>query len=194
MDRHENLFIIGEDVGISNGAFKITDGFSKRYDKIDWSEYWQRDEPFVQRRVIDAPIAEAGFFGLGAVTNGLRAVVAFQYADFASEAFKMIVNYGATETVRGMGPLPAGWAPNTSIYHSVNPESWFGATPELKIVAPTTAFDAKGLLKAAIHDNNPVLFLKYKTLYRVRPDKTPPESCLPIRTRTTSSRSTKAEL
>lgn len=188
MDRHEELFIIGEDVGISNGAFKITAGFSKRYDQIDWRDYWHTSEPFPQRRVIDAPLAEAGLCGLalGAVAGGLRAVVEFQYADFASEAFKMIVNYAATETVRGMGPLPivfrlpSGWAPNTSIYHSVNPESWFGSTPGLKIVAPATAFDAKGLLKAAIHDSNPVLFLEYKTLYRIRPENTPPELNLPI--------------
>lgn len=98
----------------------------------------------------------------------------------------MIVNYAATETVRGMGPLPivfrlpSGWAPNTSIYHSVNPESWFGSTPGLKVVAPATAFDAKGLLKAAIHDNNPVLFLEYKTLYRIRPENTPSELNLPV--------------
>ena len=188
MDRDPDLFIIGEDVGISNGAFKVTEGFSKRYDKIDWADYWKTDDAFRQRRVIDAPIGEAGFCGLalGAVADGLRVVVEFQYADFASEAFKMIVNYAATQTVRGTGPLPivfrmpAGWAPNSSLYHSVNPESWFASTPGLKILAPATAFDAKGLLKAAIHDNNPVLFLEYKRLYRIRPDKTPAELNLAI--------------
>ena len=98
----------------------------------------------------------------------------------------MIVNYAATQAVRGMGPLPvvfrmpSGWAPNTSIYHSVNPESWFASTPGLKIVAPATAYDAKGLLKAAIHDENPVLFLEYKRLYRILPDKTPAELNLAI--------------
>ena len=181
MDRDPKLFIIGEDVGISNGAFKVTDGFSKRYDQIDWADYWNTTKRPHQRRVIDAPIAEAGLCGLalGAVTNGLRAIVEFQYADFASEAFKMIVNYAATQAPRGMGPvpvvfrMPSGWAPNTSIYHSVNPESWFASTPGLKIVAPATAHDAKGLLKAAIHDDNPVLFLEYKWLYRIRPEKTP---------------------
>ena len=188
MDRRSDLFIIGEDVGISNGAFKVTEGFSKRYDKIDWTDYWQTGTPVRQRRVIDAPISEAGFCGLalGAVANGLRAVVEFQYADFASEAFKMIVNYAATQTARGTGPvpivfrLPSGWAPNTSIFHSVNPESWFASTPGLKIVAPATAFDAKGLLKAAIHDDNPVLFLEYKRLYRIRPERVPPELNLAI--------------
>ena len=181
MDRQPDLFIIGEDVGVSNGAFKVTEGFSKRYDQLDWAACWNRTEPVRQRRVVDAPIGEAGFCGLalGAVSNGLRAIVEFQYADFASEGFKMIVNYAATQAVRGMGPLPvvfrmpSGWAPNTSIYHSVNPESWFASTPGLKIVAPATAYDAKGLLKAAIHDENPVLFLEYKRLYRLRPETIP---------------------
>ncbi len=188
MDRDPSLFIIGEDVGISNGAFKITEGFSKRYDHVDWSDYWKSRQAFPERRVIDAPIAEAGFTGLalGAVLAGLRAVVEFQYADFSSEAFKMIVNYAATQTVRQMGPvpivfrLPSGWAPNTSLYHSVNPESWFASTPGLKIVAPITAFDAKGLLKAAIRDNNPVLYLEYKALYRMAPDHLDPELNLPV--------------
>ena len=112
MDHDPNLFIIGEDVGISNGAFKITEGFSKRFDHIDWQDYWRRKAPFPQRRVIDAPIAEAGFTGLalGAVQCGLRAVVEYQYADFASEAFKMIVNYAATQTVRGGGPCQLSFA------------------------------------------------------------------------------------
>ena len=181
MERDSDLFMIGEDIGLSNGAFKITEGFSRRFDQIDWPACWKSKQSLRQRRVVDAPIAEAGFTGLvlGAALNGLRAVVEIQYADFASEAFKMIVNYAATETVRGMGPvpvvfrLPSGWAPNTSIYHSVNPESWFASTPGLKIVAPITAFDAKGLLKAAIRDNNPVLFLEYKAHYRI------PPNCLP---------------
>jgi 2-oxoisovalerate dehydrogenase E1 component len=188
MDRDASVFIIGEDVGISNGAFKITEGFSKRYDHIDWNDYWATREPIPQRRVIDAPLAEAGFCGLalGAALNGLRPVVEFQYADFASEAFKMIVNYAATQTVRKMGPvpivfrMPSGWAPNTSIYHSVNPESWFASTPGLKIVAPMSAFDAKGLLKAAIRDDNPVLFLEYKAHYRVPPSKLPRELDTPV--------------
>jgi 2-oxoisovalerate dehydrogenase E1 component len=188
MDRDPSVFLIGEDVGISDGAFKITAGLSKRYDNLDWNNYWDRTTRFAQRRVIDAPIAEAGFSGLalGAVLGGLRAVVEFQYADFASEAFKMIVNYAATQTVRGMGPvpivfrLPSGWAPNTSLYHSVNPESWFASTPGLKIVAPITAYDAKGLLKAAIRDDNPVLFLEYKAHYRTDPARLPPELNLAV--------------
>jgi 2-oxoisovalerate dehydrogenase E1 component len=188
MDRDDRIFIVGEDVGISDGAFKITAGLSKRFDGIDWRDCWNSKHAFAQRRVIDAPIAEAGFCGLalGAALNGLRPIVEFQYADFASEAFKMIVNYAATQNVRGMGPvpivfrLPSGWAPNTSLYHSVNPESWFASTPGLKIVAPITAFDAKGLLKAAIRDDNPVLFLEYKAHYRVTAERLPAAMRLPI--------------
>jgi pyruvate/2-oxoglutarate/acetoin dehydrogenase E1 component len=188
MDRDPSLFIIGEDIGISGGAFKITAGFSKRYDQLDWNEHWNSQGPFTQRRVIDAPIAEAGFCGLalGAALCGLRSVVEFQYADFSSEAFKMIVNYAATQTVRCMGPvpvvfrMPSGWAPTTGIYHSVNPESWFASTPGLKIVAPISAFDAKGLLKSAIRDGNPVLYLEYKGYYRVPPDRLPPELNIPV--------------
>ena len=170
MERDPLLFLIGEDIGISNGAFKVTEGFSREFDGLEWKTDWNAEHPPRQRRVIDAPIAEAGFCGLaaGAALQGLRAVVEFQYADFASEAFKMIVNYAATQQVRGMGPvplvfrMPSGWAHSTSLYHSVNPESWFASTPGLKIVAPITAFDAKGLLKAAIRDGNPVLFLEYQ--------------------------------
>jgi pyruvate/2-oxoglutarate/acetoin dehydrogenase E1 component len=188
LDRDANLFLIGEDIGLSNGAFKITEGFSRRYDQIDWPRCWNSGRRPVQRRVIDAPLGEAGFCGLalGAVQAGLRAIVEFQYADFASEAFKMIVNYAATQTARGMGPLPivfrmlSGWAPNTSMYHSVNPESWFASTPGLKIVAPITAYDAQGLLHAAVRDNNPVLYLEYKAFYRLRPETLPAQLDLPI--------------
>ncbi len=188
-DRDPNIFMIGEDIGVSNGAFKITEGFSKRYDNIDWSDAWKdRNAPYTQRRIIDAPIAESAFCGLalGAAHAGLRPIVEFQYADFASEAFKMLVNYAATMNVRDEGPLPivfrmpSGWATNTSMYHSVNPESWFASTPGLKIVAPITAFDAKGLLKAAIRDGNPVLFLEYKNYYRIKPEKLPKELNLPV--------------
>lgn len=184
MDRDERVFIIGEDIGVSGGAFKITEGFSERYDTTTrWDDCWKNPNSYVQRRVIDAPIAEAGFCGLaiGASIGGLCPIVEFQYADFASEAFKMIVNCAATQAVKGLRPfpivfrLPSGWTPNVSLYHGVNPESWFAGTPGLKIVAPITAFDAKGLFKAALRDGNPVLFLEYKGYYRLNPEKLPPE-------------------
>lgn len=183
-----DVFIIGEDIGISNGAFKITAGFSKKFDGLDWQEWWQKKETPSQQRIIDAPLAEAGFCGLalGAALSGLRAIVEFQYADFASEAFKMLVNYAATQNVKNMGPLhivfrlPSGWAQSASQYHSVNPESWFASTPGLKIVAPITAFDAKGLFRASLQDGNPVLFLEYKNYYRRRPETLPPELNLAV--------------
>ena len=189
LDRDPNTYMIGEDIGVSNGAFKITDGFSKRYDKLDWDQLLKdKTLPGEQRRIIDSPIAEAGFCGLalGSAHTGLRPIVEFQYADFSSEAFKMIVNYAATQNSRDMGPLPivfrfpSGWATSTSMYHSVNPESWFASTPGLKIVAPITAFDAKGLLKAAVRDDNPVLYFEYKNYYRIKPERLPTELNLPI--------------
>lgn len=183
LENDPDVFLIGEDIGISDGAFKITGGLSKKFDGINWQEWWRKKEPPAQRRVIDATLAEAGFCGLalGSLLGGLKAVVEFQYADFSSEAFKMLVNYAATQNARNMGPLhivfrlPSGWAPNTSQYHSVNPESWFASTPGLKIVAPVTAFDAKGLFKASLYDGNPVLYLEYKNYYRRRPETLPPE-------------------
>jgi 2-oxoisovalerate dehydrogenase E1 component len=189
LDRDPKIFMIGEDIGVSNGAFKITEGFSKRYDGLNWADAWRdKKAPFVQRRIIDAPIAEAGYVGvaLGAVHGGLTPIVEFQYADFASEAFKMIVNYASTHHARHLGPLgivlrfPSGWATNASMFHSVNPESWFASTPGLKIVAPFTAFEAKGMLKAAVRDGNPVLFLEYKNYYRIKPEKLPEELNLPV--------------
>jgi 2-oxoisovalerate dehydrogenase E1 component len=189
LDEDPLAWMIGEDIGVSNGAFKITEGFLARYDNIAWDTEARPDRGGIQqRRIIDAPLAEAGYVGLalGAVLTGLKPIVEFQYADFASEAFKMIVNYAATQNVRNMGPtgivfrMPSGWATNTSIYHSVNPESWFASTPGLKIVAPITAFDAKGLLKAAVRDNNPVLFLEYKNYYRIKPEKLPRGMNLPV--------------
>ena len=190
LKRDPSVFIIGEDIGISNGAFKITQGLSTELDGINWKEWWSRKIAPSQRRVIDAPLAEAGFCGLalGAVLGdkGLKAIVEFQYADFSSEAFKMIVNYAATQNSRNMGPvhvvfrMPSGWAPNTGPYHSINPESWYASTPGLKIVAPITGFDAKGLLKASVYDGNPVLFLDYKNYYRWRPETLPPELDLAV--------------
>lgn len=186
--KDQDVFLIGEDIGISGGAFKITKDLSQKFDGINWQTRSFKKEYLEQRRVIDAPIAEAGICGLalGSLLGGLKAIVEFQYADFSSEAFKMIVNYAATQNVRNMGPLhivfrmPSGWALNTSIYHSVNPESWFASTPGLKIVAPVTAFDAKGLLKASLYDGNPVLFLEYKHYYRRRPETLPPEMDLNV--------------
>lgn len=188
MDENPKAFLIGEDIGIRGGAFKITEGFLKRYDGIDWNEWWDKTELFPERRVIDAPLAEKGFCGLalGAALRGLSPIVEFQYIDFMSDADTMLRKWAATATVKNMGPLhivfrgPAGWAKSAGPYHGENPESHYAGTPGLKIVAPITSFDAKGLLKAAIQDGNPVIFLEYKEYYRISPDKLPPELNTPI--------------
>jgi 2-oxoisovalerate dehydrogenase E1 component beta subunit len=124
---------------------------------------------------------------LGAsLLKGLWPIVEFQYADFASEAFKIIVNCAATQIARGAGPfhivfrLPSGWAKNASMFHCVNPESWFASTPGLKIVSPITSFDAKGLFKAALRDGNPTLFLEYKDNYGIDPENLPQALNTPI--------------
>lgn len=176
MDQDTDIFLLGEDIGAMGGAFGITKGFL---------------DQFGSKRVIDTPIAETGFCGLaaGAVLQGLRPIVEFQFADFASEAYKMIANFYATHTVRGIGALPvvlrmpAGCTTkNSGMCHSANVESWFAGIPGLKIVAPITSFDVKGLLKSAIYDNNPIIFLEYKEYYRIKPgsDLLPPELNTPL--------------
>jgi 2-oxoisovalerate dehydrogenase E1 component beta subunit len=158
MERDESVFLMGEDIGLGGGAFYVTKGFQER---------------FGRERVVDTPLSEAGFTGaaIGAALAGLRPVVEFQFADFATEAFKMIVDFAAGNHYRQMGSvpivirLPSAALVSAGPFHSVNPEAWFFHTPGLKIVAPVTARDAKGMLKEAIRDPNPVLFLEYKKLY-----------------------------
>jgi len=160
MERDPEVYLIGEDIGLGGGAFGVTKGFL---------------EAFGAMRVVDAPLAESGFVGaaVGAAHKGLRAVVEMQFADFITETFKMLVDYAAGSYFRGAGPvpitirLPAGALKSAGPYHSHNPEAWFYHTPGLKVVAPATPYDAKGLLKAAIRDNNPVLFIEYKKLYNL---------------------------
>ena len=158
LERDPSVFLIGEDIGLGGGAFYITKGFQKH---------------FGPERVIDAPLSEAGFTGaaIGAALDGMRPVVEYQFADFVTETFKMIVDFAAGNHYRMMGPvplvlrLPAAALASAGPFHSVNPEPWFFGTPGLKIVAPTTAYDAKGMLKAAIRDENPVVYIEYKKLY-----------------------------
>jgi len=159
MDRDPDVFIIGEDVGQFGGAFKVTKGFL---------------EKFGERRVVDTPIAESGFTGLaaGAALNGLRPVVEFQFADFISTAWDQIVNVIAKHYYRTGDPMPITFrAPfgarlRAGPTHSQSVESYFAHTAGLKIVAPATVEDAAGLLRSAIRDNNPVLYLESKYLYR----------------------------
>ncbi len=159
MRRDPNVFLIGEDIAVFGGAFKITQGFL---------------DEFGEGRVIDTPIAESGFVGAAcaAATVGFRPVVEFQFIDFISCAFDQIVNYAAKCYYRWgiQMPIvlrgPTGGGVHAGPFHSQNPEAWFAHTPGLKVVLPSTARDAKGLLTAAIRDNNPVIYLENKFLYR----------------------------
>ncbi len=159
MRRDPTVFLMGEDIGVFGGAFRITKGFL---------------EEFGEERVIDTPIVESGFTGAacGAAIMGFRPVVEFQFADFFSCAFDQIVNFAAKCYYRWGIPVPvvfrgpSGGGFRGGPYHSQNPEAWFTHVPGLKVVQPSTPYEAKGLLKAAIRDNNPVLYFEHKHLYR----------------------------
>ena len=159
MERDPNVFMLGEDIGAYGGAFKVTDGLLAK---------------FGERRVIDTPISEAAIVGAaaGAAHMGLRPVVEMQFIDFISCAYDMLTNYVATSRYRAMLPCPmvvrgpSGGYVRGGPFHSQNPEAAFLHTPGLKIVYPATASDAKGLMKAAIRDDDPVLFFEHKYLYR----------------------------
>jgi 2-oxoisovalerate dehydrogenase E1 component beta subunit len=159
MARDESVFLIGEDVATYGGAFGVTSGLA---------------DTFGKERVLDTPISEIGFTGaaIGAAMMGMRPIIEYQFLDFIACAFDMITNYAATTRYRtGIGvPLvmrgPMGGGVRGGPFHSQNPESFFFNTPGIKIVAPATARDAKGLLKAAVRDDDPVLYLEHKYLYR----------------------------
>jgi len=170
MKRDENVFVLGEDVGVLGGAFKATEGLM---------------EEFGAERVIDTPISESLIVGaaIGAAIQGMRPVAEMQFGDFISCAFDQIVNMAATLRYRHGGkaqvPIvvraPSGAGVHGGLFHSQNPEAFFFSTPGLKIVEPATAYDAKGLLKASIRDNNPVIFLEHKYLYRRIQEELPAE-------------------
>jgi 2-oxoisovalerate dehydrogenase E1 component beta subunit len=161
MERDPAVFVLGEDVGPYGGAFGVTQGL---YDK------------FGEMRVIDTPISESAIVGIsiGASLRGYRPVAEMQFADFISCGFDQIVNQAATLRYRYGGrasvPIviraPSGGNVGGGLYHSQNPEAWFIHRPGLKVVAPSTPYDAKGLLKAAIRDDNPVVYMEHKYLYR----------------------------
>lgn len=168
MERDPDVFLMGEDIGIYGGAFKITAGMLDR---------------FGARRVVDTPISESAIVGtgIGAALLGLRPVLEMQFADFISCAYDQIVNFAAKCRYRwGAGvPLviraPSGGGIHGGPFHSQNPEMAFVHTPGLKVVAPATAYDAGGLIKAAIRDNDPVLFFEHKLLYRSVKEELPEE-------------------
>lgn len=159
MERDPNVFCLGEDIGAYGGAFKVTEGLQERFGA------W---------RVIDTPIAEAAIIGAaaGASHMGMRPVAELQFIDFISCGYDMLTNYVATARYRAFLPCPmvvrgpAGGYVRGGPFHSQNPEAAFLHTPGLKIVYPATASDAKGLLKAAIRDEDCVLFFEHKYLYR----------------------------
>jgi 2-oxoisovalerate dehydrogenase E1 component beta subunit len=159
MESDPTVFCIGEDIGIYGGAFKVTDGFVHHFGPL---------------RVIDTPIAESAIVGaaFGAALTGMRPVVEFQFMDFIGCAFNQIVNMVAKSHYRWGAPAPlvlrgpCGGGVHGGPFHSQNPEMPFVHTPGMKVVAPATPSDAKGLIKSAIRDNNPVLFLEHKFLYR----------------------------
>ncbi len=159
MARDENVFVLGEDVGAFGGAFKVTEGLQQQ---------------FGEARVIDTPIAETAIVGAaaGAAHMGLRPVCEMQFIDFLSCAYSILTNYVATARYRaGLStPMvirgPSGGFVRGGPFHSQNPEAAYLHTPGLKMVAPATARDAKGLIKSAIRDDDPVLYFEHKYLYR----------------------------
>src|SRR3954466_15828517 len=159
MRADERVFVMGEDIGVFGGAFKVTDGF------ID---------EFGPERVMDTPLAESGIVGtaIGASFEGLRPIAEMQFSDFVSCGFDQLVNVAAKMYYRqGLSVpmtvrLPSGGGFSGGPFHSQNPEAWFLQSPGLKVVAPSTPEDAKGLLASAIRDPNPVLYLEHKHLYR----------------------------
>ena len=159
MERDPAVFCIGEDIGVYGGAFKVTEGFIHH---------------FGSERVIDTPIAEAAIVSaaFGASLTGMRPVAEFQFMDFISCAHNQIINMVAKANYRWNAPAPlvlrgpSGGGVSGGPFHSQNPETYYAHTPGLKVICPATARDAKGLIKAAIRDNNPCLFFEHKFLYR----------------------------
>ena len=159
MERDERVYMLGEDIGAYGGAFKVTEGFI---------------EHFGSDRVMDTPIAEETIVGtaIGSAMEGLRPVAEFQYADFMTSGFDEITTTLARYHYRSGVPLPvvlrapSGGGVRASNFHSTNPEPWYAHQPGLKVVCPAFPSDAKGLLKSAIRDDNPVVYLEHKWIYR----------------------------
>jgi len=161
-----NVILMGEDIGVFGGAFKVTDGFV---------------DEFGTDRVMDTPLAESGIIGtaIGAAVVGMRPVCEMQFSDFISCGFDQLVNVaGKMHYRQGLAVpitvrLPSGGGFSGGPFHSQNPEAWFMHSPGIKVVAPSTAADAKGLLHAAIRDPNPVCYMEHKHLYRRVKDEVP---------------------
>ncbi len=162
MARDESVFVVGEDVGVRGGVFRATVGL---YDK------------FGEERVIDSPLAELSIVGvgIGAAVYGMRPICEIQFSDFIYPAFNQIISEAAKMCYRSNGdwtvPMviraPYGGGIGGGLYHSQSPEAFFTHVPGLKVVIPSTPYDAKGLLKAAVRDPNPVMFFEPKKGYRL---------------------------
>ncbi|MCK6551055.1 alpha-ketoacid dehydrogenase subunit beta [Myxococcota bacterium] len=168
------VFVMGQDIGHFGGAFKVTAGLL---------------EEFGPQRVIDTPISEALIAGaaIGAAIRGQRPVAEMQFADFVTGGFSQLVNNAATfhyrlkVSVPMVVRLPSGGGVGGGPFHSRNPEAWFTHAPGIKVVAPATPRDARGLLKAAIRDPDPVIYLEQKYLYRrLREDLTDADDVVPL--------------
>jgi pyruvate/2-oxoglutarate/acetoin dehydrogenase E1 component len=159
MERDPNVFCMGEDIGAFGGAFKVTEGLLAK---------------FGEERVIDSPVSEIALVGAaaGAAHMGMRPIVEMQFIDFIANAYDILTNYVATARYRAFLPCPmvvrgpSGGYVRGGPFHSQNPEAGFVHTPGLKVVYPATASDAKGLFKAAVRDEDCVLFFEHKYLYR----------------------------
>jgi 2-oxoisovalerate dehydrogenase E1 component beta subunit len=159
MERDDRVYMLGEDIGVYGGAFKVTEGFIER---------------FGAERVMDTPIAEETIVGMavGSAMEGYRPVAEFQYADFMSSGFDEITTVLARYHYRTGVPLPvvlrapSGGGVRASSFHSTNPEPYFAHAGGMKIICPAFPTDAKGLLKSAIRDDNPCVFLEHKWIYR----------------------------
>jgi len=159
MERDERVYLLGEDIGVYGGAFKVTEGFLDR---------------FGPERVMDTPIAEETIVGMaiGSAMEGLRPIAEFQYADFMSSGYDMITTVLSRYHYRSGVPMPvvlrgpSGGGVRASSFHSTNPEPWAAHAGGIKVVCPAFPGDAKGLLKSAIRDDNPVMYLEHKWIYR----------------------------
>jgi 2-oxoisovalerate dehydrogenase E1 component beta subunit len=177
MERDDRVYMLGEDIGAYGGAFKVTEGFIER---------------FGADRVMDTPIAEETIVGMaiGSAMEGFRPIAEFQYADFMSSGFDEITTVLARYHYRSGVPLPvvlrapSGGGVRGSSFHSTNPEPYFAHPGGIKVICPAFPADAKGLLKSAIRDDNPCLFLEHKWIYRRIKEQVPeePDFLVPIGT------------
>ena len=175
IERDPNVVLIGEEVAQYDGAYKVTRGLWKR---------------FGDKRVVDTPISEAAFVGMGVGASmlGLRPVIELMFWSFSTVTYDQIVNNAGQIRYMSGGLIncpivirgPANGGTNVGATHSHTPENWFAAVPGLKVVSPATAYDAKGLMKSAIRDNDPVMFMENTLLYGERYEVPEEEYLIPI--------------